>query len=261
MKQAPRVALITGASSGVGRATAIAFMSAGIHVAGTSRQSATLVPLAETAAQRDGEFLPVVADVRDAAAMNRAVAETSRRFGRLDILIANAGIGHTGSLLELSEEDIQQLLRTNLDGVIHSVRAAAPAMRATGGGQIIIVSSVVAPMTLPYAALYAASKAAVSSLARALYYELRGDGIHVSDFLLGRTRTSFNANRLGLARRNRPSIIPVMSAEQAASAILKALRRRQRGFVARPLDRCLLLFNSLFPQLVARQAQRIYGQK
>lgn len=253
-----RVALITGASSGIGEATAKAFLEVGIHVAGTSRILENLSPLHETARFFAGEFLPIAADVRVSSEMRQVVASTLERFGHLDYLIANAGVGHTGSLLEAREEDINQLLRTNIDGVIHSVRAAVPALRANGGGHIIIVSSVVAPMTLPFAALYAASKACVSSLARSLYYELYDDGIYVSDFLLGRTKTAFNSNRLGIKRNHHQSIIPSMSPEQVAQILLSALERQPRSFVARPFDRLLLYFNTLFPHFVARKAERLY---
>ena len=253
-----RVALITGASSGIGEAAAIACMKAGIHVVGTSRKLANLAPLESATANLTGEFLPLAADVRSAAAMRQVVEETLERFSRLDYLIANAGVGHTGSLVEATDEEVDQLLRTNIDGVIHSARAAAPALRASGGGHIIIVSSVVAPMTLPYAALYAASKACVTSLARSLYYELHADQIHVSDFLLGRTETQFNANRLGKGRQLVRTNIPPMSAEEVGRVLLRALERRPRSFVARPFDRLLLLVNGLFPRFVARRAARIY---
>ena len=253
-----RVVLITGASSGIGEAAAIACMKAGIHVAGTSRKLANLKPLEEATTNLAGDFLPIAADVRVSSAMRRAVEETLERFGHLDYLIANAGIGHTGSLVEASDEEIDQLLRTNIDGVIHSARAAAPALRVNGGGHIIIVSSVVAPMTLPYAALYAASKACVTSLARSLYYELRADEIHVSDFLLGRTKTKFNVSRLGKGSHLVRTNIPPMSAEEVGRVLLRALERRPRSFVARPFDRLLLLANSLFPRFVARRAARVY---
>ena len=223
-----RVALITGASSGIGEAAAIACMKAGIHVAGTSRKLANLKLLEEATTNLAGEFLPIAADVRVSSAMQRAVEETIERFGQLDYLIANAGIGHAGSLVEASDEEIDQLLRTNIDGVIHSVRAAAPALRVNGGGHIIIVSSVVAPMTLPYAALYAASKACVTSLARSLYYELRSDEIHVSDFFAWAHKNEIQREPFGqgqpsgphqhpanVCRRSRPSLIARTGASSA----------------------------------------------
>ncbi|MCY3835065.1 MAG: SDR family NAD(P)-dependent oxidoreductase [Anaerolineaceae bacterium] len=258
----PRVALITGASSGIGKETAIALLQHGVNVAGTSRKIASLQPLSILAEDFPGDFLALQADVRSSAAMQDAVNQLLERFGQLDFLIANAGIGHTGGLMEASESDIQQLLQTNIDGVIHSVRAAVPAMRQNvDGGHIMIVSSVVAPMTLPYSALYAASKAAVSSLARSLYHELKEDRIHVSDFLLGRTETNFIANRLGQARSQQARMLPAMSAETVGRTILGLLEKKPRSFVARPFDRLLLMVNRILPDFVARRALRHYGGK
>lgn len=258
----PRVALITGASSGIGKETTIALLKHGVNVAGTSRRKDSLQPLSLLAKDLTGDFLALQADVRSSAAMQEAVTQLLDHFGRLDYLIANAGIGHNGSLMEASESDIHQLLQTNIDGVIHSVRAAVPALRLNdSGGHIMIVSSVVAPMTLPYSALYAASKASVSSLARSLYHELKEDQIHVSDFLLGRTETNFITNRLGKSRNQKARMLPAMSAEKVGRTILGLLEKKPRSFVARPFDRLLLMVNLILPDFVARRAARHYGGK
>ena len=256
-----RVAIITGASSGIGEAATIALLKYGVHVAGTSRKSKNLDHLNHNAKSYSGEFLPLAADVRSSDAMQEVVTSAINHFGHINYLIANAGIGHSGSLMDASEEEIHQLLRTNIDGVIHSVRAAVPALRANGGGHIMIVSSVVAPMTLPYSALYAASKASVSSLARSLYYELKADRIHVSDFLLGRTETNFITNRLGTKISRKAKMLPAMSAEQVGKVILEKLEKKPRSFVARPFDQLLLMVNQILPDYVAKRAAHLYGGK
>ena len=256
-----RVAIVTGASSGIGEAASIALLKNGIHVAGTSRKSNNLNHLNQNSEFYPGNFLPLAADVRSSDEMQQVVSKVIHHFGHIDYLIANAGIGHSGSLMDAIEEDIHQLLRTNIDGVIHSVRAAVPALRVNGGGHIMIVSSVVAPMTLPYSALYAASKACVSSLARSLYFELKADQIHVSDFLLGRTETNFITNRLGTTISRKAKLLPAMSAEKVGKVILAKLEKKPRSFVARPFDQLLLMVNKIMPDYVAERAARLYGGK
>ena len=173
----PQVALITGASSGIGRAAALVFVKHNLHVAGVARRSDRLAELraeVEALPNPHGEFLPIEGDVTQAESMQAAVQQTMERFGRLDVLIANAGVGYRGAVVEAEWDDLNTLLRTNIDGVLHSIRAAAPAMRQTGGGHIIVISSVTYNLVSPYAAPYAASKAFVTSLAHSLRLELDG---------------------------------------------------------------------------------------
>lgn len=255
-----RVVFITGASSGIGRAAAVAFAAAGYHVAGIARRTERLAELAEeiaTLPAPHGDFLPITGDITQQSAVEAAVAQTLERFGRLDILIANAGVGLRGPLVEARWQDIETLLHVNIDGVLHAIRAAVPAMQRCGGGHIMIVSSVLAAIPSPYAACYSASKAFISSLARSLRVELSAHHIHVSDFLVGRTETEFNEKRLGTGER-KPSRIPTMKPEQVAHAMVACARRPNRVVVPRLFDRLLLLANHLFPDLLTYLAARQY---
>lgn len=257
------VVLITGASSGIGHATASAFARKKLKVAGTARRADRLAELTDSISATDGSFLPLTADVRDADAMQRAVDETLARYGRLDVLIANAGVGQRGAVVDANWDDLDTLLRTNIDGVLHSVRAAVPAMRKTGGGgHIVIVSSVMFNMVAPYTASYAASKAFVSSLAQSLRLELAPDNIMVTDMLVGRTVTEFNDKRLGQAGRGSGCVggrIPEMSAEQVADAIVRVVLDRPRNrLTLRWIDRLLVGANLIAPGLVGRLAARQY---
>ena len=200
---------------------------------------------------------PVVADVADAAAMEAAVEQTVEHFGRLDVLVANAGVGHRGAIVEADWADLETLLRTNIDGVLHSVRAAVPAMRQSGGGHIVTISSVAYNIVAPYAAAYSASKAFVTSLAHSLRLELEDDAIWVTDVLVGRTETAFNEKRLGAGGR-RQSRIPTMPPERVAGAILRATQQRKKTVVLRLFDRLVLLGSLLLPGLVGRLARRQY---
>lgn len=257
---ADRVALITGASSGIGRATALAFARQGTHVAGIARRGERLADLkAEIDAlpAPRGDFLGITGDVTQAESMQAAVEETMARFGRLDVLVANAGVGHRGPVADADWEDLETLLRTNIDGVLHSVRAAVPAMRQTGGGHIITISSVTYNLVSPYAATYAASKAFVSSIAHSLRLELEDDLIRVTEILVGRTNTEFNEKRLGLGSRAGNNL-PTMRPERVAQAIVKAVERPRRSVTLRLLDRLVIWGNILLPDVLGRLAKRQY---
>ncbi|MEZ4670538.1 MAG: SDR family NAD(P)-dependent oxidoreductase [Anaerolineae bacterium] len=255
-----KVALITGASSGIGYATALAFAREGTHVVATARRAERLADLQKAVLQLPaghGDILLVSADVTDAAAMQEAVKQALGRFGRLDILVANAGVGHRGAVADAKWDDLETLLRTNIDGVLHSVRAAVPAMRQTGGGHIITVSSVTFNLTSPYAAVYAASKAFVSSLAHSLRLELEDENIKVSDVLVGRTATEFNERRLGAGKRTSESL-PTMTPDKVAAAIARATMGNPRSVILRFFDRLVVWGNILIPEVIGRIAKRQY---
>ncbi len=258
---AARVALITGASSGIGYASALAFAREGTDVVVTARRADRLAGLQAAVgqlAEPHGQLLTLTADVTDAAAMQSAVEAAVARFGRLDVLVANAGVGMRGALAEADWADVETLLRTNIDGVIHSVRAAVPALRQSGSGHIIIISSIVATMPAPYTALYAASKAFVSSLARSLRSELSGDQIAVTDMRIGRTMTEFSEKRLGKSGRASSGGPSSMSVERVAEAVVRA-SHGSGGIVAlRLVDRLIMLANTVAPGIVARFATRQY---
>lgn len=256
------VAFITGASSGIGYATAIAFAQAGANVVVTARRADRLAVL-ETAVHRlptpHGAVFALPADVRIEADLHRAAANAIEHFGRIDILVANAGVGQRGSVVDSEWDDLETLLRTNIDGVLHSIRAVVPYMRGQNGGHIVIVSSVSANMVTPYAATYSASKAFVSSLARSLRYELQPDRITVTNMLVGRTETEFNQKRLGAAGyAGKAPRIPVMTSEQVAEGIIRASLKRRKTVILRPFDRLIVWANALVPSIIARRALRQY---
>jgi short-subunit dehydrogenase len=251
-----RTVLITGASSGVGYATALAFARRGLQVAGTSRDASRLAPLASAIRDASGQFLALEADARDEQAMQDAAQRTVETFGRLDIVIANAGLGQRGALVDADWNDIDTVIRTNIDGVLHAIRAGVPHMQP--GGHVVIVSSVAWNLVSPYAATYAASKAFVSSIARSLRFELKPRGIRVSDLRLGRTATQFNDNRLGAGKR-KASSLPELTPEQVAEGIVRAVLDRPRNIIVlRILDRLTMLGNRLFPNLIGSLAARQY---
>lgn len=255
-----RVVFITGASSGIGRAAALAFCRAGYHVYGFARRAeplATLRAEIETLTTPHGEFIAAVGDVTRADEVAAAVEGTMARFGRLDILVANAGIGQHGAVTEAEWDHLETVLRTNIDGVLHSVRACAAAMRKSGGGQIQIISSVVSGVHTPYTATYSASKAFVSSLAGSLRLELGDDNISVTDVLVGRTATEFNQSRLGSSLGNRGGL-PTKTAEEVAETLVAAAERAPRRIIMGWFDRLVLAGGVIAPALMARLAKKQY---
>lgn len=257
-----KVVLITGASSGIGRATALACVQVGFHVTGTARRLDRLQLLHDeinAMSAPHGNFLAVQGDVTQADSMQRAVQLTLEKFGRLDVLVANAGVGHRGAIVDSDWDDMQTLLRTNMDGVLHSIRASVPAMRQSGGGHIMIISSVGATMYSPYAAIYGASKAFVSSIAGSLRLELETDNIKVTEFLVGRTITEFDQNRLGAGKRTSGGI-PTMNVEQVAQAVVKAVDRNQKRVILRLFDRLIVWGGMFTPWLIARLAKKQYEE-
>lgn len=255
-----RVALITGASSGIGYETALAFTREGTHVVATARRVDRLAELEKAVnalPAGHGEILVIATDVTDEQAMRNAVQQAVQRFGRLDILVANAGIGHRGTIADADWNDLQTLLRTNIDGMLHSVRAAVPAMRQNGGGHIITVSSVAYNLIAPYVATYSASKAFVTSIAHSLRIELEDDHIAVTDVLVGRTHTEFNEKRLGEGKRTGQGI-PTMTADKVADAIVKATHGHPKTVYVRFFDRLIVLASILLPGIIGRIAKRQY---
>lgn len=255
-----RVIFITGASSGIGRAAALAFVRQGDHVAGMARRVERLQELVDEIGRLPtphGEFLSVIGDVTDAAAVQAAVQQTVARFGRVDVAVANAGLGQRGAVADTEWADLETVIRTNIDGVLHVIRAVVPVMRRQGGGQIITISSVVATLVSPYAATYAASKAFVSSLAASLRIELEADKITVTDVFVGRTNTEFDEKRRGAGKRAGGGL-PTMPPEKVAEALVNAANKRPKTVVLRAFDRLILFGNWLLPSLMGELAKRQY---
>jgi short-subunit dehydrogenase len=255
-----KVVFITGASSGIGKASALVFAKNGFHVAGMARRTDRLQALkAEITALTTphGEFLPIEGDVTRIDDVQRAVDTIVQTWGRLDILVVNAGIGHRGLVADATWQDLETLLRLNIDGALHSIRAVVPLMRRQKSGHIMTISSVAASLVSPYAATYAASKAFLTSIANSLRIELATDNILVSDFLVGRTDTEFNENRLGEGRRT-ASNLPTMSADVVAQALLKTAEKPRNTVILRLFDRLIVWGNRLFPSIMGQLAKRQY---
>ncbi|WP_190813933.1 oxidoreductase [Saccharopolyspora pogona] len=186
MTTARPVALVTGASSGIGKASALALVEAGFDVAGTSRDTSRAAPL------DDVTFFDL--DVASDASVTAAVRQVVDRFGRIDVLVNNAGIGLTGAAEENSVAQAQGVFDINVFGVMRMTKAVLPHMRSRGEGRIINLSSIFGLIPAPYLAAYAASKHAVEGYSESLDHEVREHGVRVLLVEPGGTNTGFEAN-------------------------------------------------------------------
>jgi NAD(P)-dependent dehydrogenase (short-subunit alcohol dehydrogenase family) len=188
MKLDKSIALVTGASSGIGKATAERLATAGYKVYGTSRRGA----------QTDqGSFEMLALDVTRDESVEAAVHELFRLEGRIDLLVNNAGFGVAPAGAEESSiEQARSIFETNFFGIVRMTRAVVPHMRRQGSGRIINIGSVLGFLPMPYGALYAATKHAIEGYSESLDHELRTRGIRVSVIEPAYTKTPFDANLL-----------------------------------------------------------------
>jgi NAD(P)-dependent dehydrogenase (short-subunit alcohol dehydrogenase family) len=184
--QHKQVALVTGASSGIGRVSAHALAEAGFAVVGTSRSAARVEPLPGVT------FVDL--DVTSDASVEAAVADVIGRFGRIDVLVNNAGLGLAGAAEESSMDQVETLFDTNVFGLIRVTNAVLTHMRAQGSGRVVNISSVLGFLPAPYMAIYAATKHAVEGYTESIDHEVRQHGIRVLLVEPGYTSTDFEAN-------------------------------------------------------------------
>jgi len=207
------VVLVTGASSGIGRAVANAFAAKGFEVFGTSRNPSRTEPIPGVELVR--------LDVTDAASVTAAVSTVVQRAGRIDILVNNAGFGVIGAAEESSAAQAQQLFETNFFGLVRLTREVLPYLRAQRSGRIINIGSVLGIVPAPYAALYAASKHAVEGYSESLDHETREFGVRVTVVEPGYTTTSFEANATDA---DSPIDSYAITREQVRRALTEALQ-------------------------------------
>ncbi|KAA0120608.1 SDR family NAD(P)-dependent oxidoreductase [Mycolicibacterium sp. P9-22] len=217
-----RVWLITGISRGIGRAIGEAVLDHGDLLVGTVRAERDAVDLVTT---HGAQLKVVVADVSDAAAVRAAAATAVETFGRIDVLVNNAGYTLLAGIEEATDADIQDQFATNAFGVFNATRAVLPAMRAQQGGRVIVMSSVAGVSASPGLGYYAASKHAVEGFAEALSKEVRPHGIKVTIVQPGLFRT----NTLGSSMREAAGQDAYADTVGKARAALKSIDGAQPG--------------------------------
>lgn len=221
MSPSPRTIVITGASSGIGRATAHAFAAAGFHVVLAARRQAALEAAAEECRALGAEALAHAADVTEEASVEALADAAMARFGRVDVWFNNAGVGAFGRLEAIPTHVWKRVIETNLFGCMHGARAALRLFRAAGQGVLIQNASIVGQTAKPDGTPYAASKFAIRGFSEALRQEVLDEpGIQVCTVLPSVIDTPFfqhAANHSGRAVRAAP---PVYPAEEVAQAVL-----------------------------------------
>jgi NADP-dependent 3-hydroxy acid dehydrogenase YdfG len=215
------VVAITGATSGIGAAAARALVAEGARVVIASRRAQRLEGLvAELGADSAGA---VEMDVRDPQASKRLVDTALDRFGRLDAIVASAGIGAYGGIMDLTDEKLAEMMDTNVAGTVWPIRAAVPVLLEAGGGDIVIIASVAGLRGAGDEAVYAATKFAQVGLAGALDRELREKGIRVSVIAPGGVATEF---AMGAGRTpDMPGLADMLRPEDVADAVVTVLRQ------------------------------------
>ncbi len=251
-----KVIAITGASAGIGRATALRLARDGWAVVMSARRWDRLAEVATEVGRLGGEALPVISDVTIPENMDNVVARAVERFGRLDVMMCNAGFGIYGHIDQITPAQMERLFRVNYLGTYHAARSALPTFRQQKHGHLIVVSSIVGKRGVPFMGAYAATKFAQVGMAECLRAELTGTGIHVTvvypistdtEFFGVMSRESGHATRAGGPRQ---------TADQVAEAIVAAISKPVPEVYPFRKARLLGILNAVAPGLCDRIVQR-----
>ena len=222
-----KVALVTGAGKGIGRAVALALAAEGVHVGLLARTESDLLEVAAEIIAAGGTVVTAVADVADRTAVNIAVAKIQQEFGPIDILINNAGIGVFGKFMELEPEQWEHIIQVNLMGTYYATRAVLPSMVARQTGDIINISSTAGQRGAAGTSAYSASKFAVLGLTESLMQEVRKHNIRVSALTPSTVATPLALeNKLTDGNPDK-----VMQPEDLAEFIVAQLKLNRRIFI------------------------------
>lgn len=253
-----RSVLLTGASGGIGRAAALRLAAAGARVALFARTEAPLTVLAAEIAGSGGTALAIPGDVTRSEDCARAVAETVGRFGGLDALVNNAGIGYLRGLTEATDEEIGRMVDVNLLGTIRMTRAALPALLGRPGAAIVNIGSMAGRIAPVHYAYYSATKFAISGLTESWRRELGPRGIRVTLLLPAAVETPF-LERAGRARAlGRGPAGILLRPEQVADALLHALRRHPADLYVPSWNRLFAMVGVLFPGISDRVMNALF---
>ena len=247
-----KVAVVTGASSGIGEAAALELARRGASVVAAARSMENLEDLSGRAS--DGRILAVQTDVSDRASVDAMVGRVVDEFGRLDVLVNNAGLGLSGRVAELRPEDLRYVFEVNTVGPLNCVQAALPRMGP--GGRIINVSSVVGKRAIPKVGGYCSTKFALNALSDALRVEVAERGISVTSVYPGTTRTSFRDNSRRTKDEKRGWRPRGVTPERVAKKIADAAEKAPRDVYVTLPDRLFVAGVTLLPGLADRVLRR-----
>ncbi|MCO6452385.1 MAG: SDR family oxidoreductase [Caldilineales bacterium] len=258
-----RTILVTGASRGIGAATARAFADFPVRLALLARSMDRLQTLATELSARPGvEVLPLAADVTQPAQVTQAVQTITEAWGNVDILVNNAGVGMRSPVGEIDTDLARQLFETNYWGAIHCIEAVLPGMRSQRNGLIINISSIIGKRAMPNAAIYCGSKFALNALSESMRLELQPHNIRVTTFCPGVTATDMAEFELtGDGRRHSQNRMKRTPVQVTANAIVRAVQREPRDAYATFFDRIFALAATLTPGLMDRMLARFYRRQ
>jgi short-subunit dehydrogenase len=258
---APRVVAITGASAGIGRATALRLARDGAALAMCARRADRLEAVAAEVRAAGGEALPIVADVTRADEVRRFVETAVEHFSRIDVMLCNAGFAIAGAIDDITPDQMQRLVAVNYMGTYHAVHAILPVFRRQEGGHVIIVSSIVGKRGVPYMGAYAATKFAQVGLAECLRAEVAGSNIHVSVVYPISTDTEFFEV---MTRETGTTVTrahgPRQEVSVVADAIARAIDSPEPEVYPHAWSRALVWFNTAAPGACDRFVKR-FGRR
>jgi NAD(P)-dependent dehydrogenase (short-subunit alcohol dehydrogenase family) len=249
-----KVAFITGASSGIGRALAIELGRRGARVGLLARRAEALNETAREVEAAGGGALALAADVRDVEAVRAAADRLRAKFGRIDVMVANAGIVPTTHVLDLRPGDLDDVMSINVVGAVNSVMAVLPEMAKQGSGQLVAISSLAGYRGLPKSAAYCASKAALSSFFESLRVDLRGTGVDVTIIHPGFIKTPMTEGRTA-------KMPFLMELDDAIKKIIRAIETRKKScafpWQLATIVRAAMLFPiPLYDRIVSKRSYR-----
>ena len=263
-----KVVLITGGSRGLGLVLARHLCARGSNVAIIARDPDELMRAKTDLVPRGGKVLTIECDLLDAGQIQSAVRQIIDRFGKIDILINNAGIIEVGPLEHMTREDFECAMRLHFWAPLELISQIVPEMRTWGGGRIVNISSIGGKLAVPHLAPYSASKFALTGLSDALRAELARDNIHVITVAPGMMRTGSHVNARFKGKHDAEfawfaasagAPLISMSAERAARKILAACRRGQSSLTLTFAARTAILGNALFPNVTGYMMKLING--
>jgi short-subunit dehydrogenase len=246
-----KVAVITGASMGIGEAIAKVFVDHGAQVVILSRDAVR----AEAARGRIGhpeQTLALACDVRHREEIDRVVGLTTHHFKRIDIWVNNAGHGLLDSIASVKIPDFHELFETNLFGTVDGMQAVIPIMKQQGSGTIVNISSVAGHIPIPFHGSYSATKFAMNAIGKAARVELADAGVNVLTVCPGYVKTDFAANAVRGSEpiRVRPKVARGISVERVARAVLRGIQQRKREVVVPWTMHPAIKIYQLFPGVI-----------
>jgi short-subunit dehydrogenase len=245
--------VVTGASRGIGRAIAQAFAERGCEVGLMARSEEELNELALALPGEGHEALP--ADVGDRDEVQKAIAE----FGRVDVVVANAGVAHYGPFRDMDLDKVERMTRINWLGTVNTVAATLPGMLDRASGHVVIVSSGAGLRSFPWAAVYGATKSAQRGFAEALRHELSGTGVSLTTVYPGEVESHLHDHEKATMPDWYQGKEKAAPAEPLARAVVKAVEEDERAVYYPPLVKALRVVHGISPKLADRMLKTMRG--